>query len=49
MTFANIARHPLFVDYAKEFEANSEFYDKLEKKGDFIKDEVVNDEYGLDN
>lgn len=29
MTFANIAKHPLFADYAKEFEANTEFYDKL--------------------
>jgi hypothetical protein len=29
MTFANIAKHPLFADYAKEFETNNEFYDKL--------------------
>jgi hypothetical protein len=29
MTFANIAKHPLFAQYAKEFEANTEFYDKI--------------------
>lgn len=47
MTFANIAKHPLFVEYSKEFEANTDFYNKLEKKGDFIKDEDTHDEYGL--
>jgi len=49
MTFTNIAKHPLFIEFSKEFEANSDFYDKLEKKGDFIKDEVVNEDYGLEN
>jgi hypothetical protein len=28
-------------------EANSDFYDKLEKKGENFKDEIVNEEYGL--
>lgn len=40
ITFANFAKHPLFANYAYEMEGNSEFYAKLDKKGDFMKDEV---------
>jgi hypothetical protein len=48
MTFSAIIKHPLFKDYEHEFKENANFYRKLEKNEEFVKDEIdLEDDYGL--
>lgn len=39
ITFSNIVKHPLFEQYRHEFEDNANFYHKLEKNEEYIKDD----------
>ena len=50
MTFSSIIKHPLFKDYENEFKENVNFYKKLEKNEEFVKDEINRDgedDYGI--
>lgn len=38
ITFSNIVKHPLFQSYSHEFEDNVNFYNKLEKNEEYVKD-----------
>lgn len=50
MTFSAILKHPLLKDYEHEFTENAQFYNKLEQKEEYQKDQFDNDDdYNINN